>query len=99
MITGEPPRTVQIPGSDQHAGHRLITVTLAWVCPDCGGPRGHVTRTTSYDGSRQLGCDGWTNPCGHVDLYSNVRREAKAFQAARRGQAPLAEPAHPGITR
>ena len=26
-------RTVRIPGSTDHAGHHLITVTLRWVCP------------------------------------------------------------------
>jgi len=35
-------RTVRIPGSDQHAGHHLITVTVRWECPRCGGPRGDV---------------------------------------------------------
>lgn len=29
----------------------------------------------SYDGSRRLACDGWTNPCGHVDTYAAVRVE------------------------
>ena len=70
-------RTVQIPGSEQHAGQHLITITVAWVCPVCGGARGPVFRTISYDGSRRLGCDGWANPCGHTDLYAAVRREAK----------------------
>ena len=59
-------RTVRIPGSDQHAGHHLITVTVLWECPQCGGPRGDVGRAISYDVSRQLSCDGWTNPRGHV---------------------------------
>jgi len=69
-------RTVQIPGSDQHDGIFLATVTVVWECPTCGGPRGDVARTISYDGSRQLGCDSWSNPCGHIDTYSAVRREA-----------------------
>ena len=63
-------RTVRIPG--QH----LITVTLRWVCPTCGGPRGQVRPAISYDGSRRLACDGWTNPCGHIDFYADVRAEA-----------------------
>jgi len=69
-------RTVEIPGGDDHAGHHRISVTLLWECPRCGGPRGEVYRTVSYDGSRRLHCDGWTNPCGHVDYYSAMRREA-----------------------
>src|SRR6478752_4960382 len=30
-------RSVRIPGSSDHAGHHLITITLRWVCPVCGG--------------------------------------------------------------
>ena len=69
-------RTVRIPGNTDHAGQHLITVTLQWVCPTCGGPRGQVRPAISYDGSRRLACDGWTNPCGHIDFYADVRREA-----------------------
>ena len=69
-------RTVRIPGSTDHAGHHLITVTLRWVCPRCGGPRGPVRSVVSYDGSRRLSCDGWTNLCGHIDYYCAVRAEA-----------------------
>jgi len=68
-------RTVRIPGSNDHAGHHLITVTLLWICPRCGGPRGRVHPVISYDGSRRLSCDGWTNPCGHIDYYRTVRAE------------------------
>jgi len=77
MTSEHPMQTVHIPGSDDHSGHHLVTVTLAWVCPVCGGPRGQVVRAISYDGSRRLACDGWTNPCGHIDLYFAVRHEAK----------------------
>jgi hypothetical protein len=69
-------RRVRIPGSTDHAGQHLITVTLRWVCPTCGGPRGDLRPAVSYDGSRRLACDGWTNPRGHVDLYAAVRLEA-----------------------
>ena len=82
-MTTPPELTVHIPGSDQHDGHHLTTVTVPWICPVCAGPRGPVVRTTSYDGSRQLGCDGWTNPCGHVDLYATVRQEANEPRVAR----------------
>lgn len=71
-------REVQIPGSEDHDGHHLITVAVLWQCRQCGGPRGEVYRTVSYDGSRQLACDGWTNPCGHIDFYQAIRREAAA---------------------
>lgn len=69
-------RTVQIPACNEHDGSAIVTVTLLWECPTCGAPRGEVVRTISYDGSRRLACDGWANPCGHVDKYAAVRREA-----------------------
>lgn len=69
-------RTVTIPATREHNGWAATTVTLIWECPVCGGPRGDVFKTVSYDGSRRLYCDGWRNPCGHVDSYAAVRREA-----------------------
>ena len=69
-------RTVTIPACMEHDGLHSIHVTLLWECPQCGGPRGEVFATISYDGSRRLGCDGWRNPCGHIDHYAAVRREA-----------------------
>jgi hypothetical protein len=84
-----PPPSTTPPGSGRcgspaapTAGHHLITVTLRWVCPVCGGPRGEVHPTISYDGSRRLGCDGWTNPCGHLDTYDAIRLEAAAEAAS-----------------
>ena len=86
-------RTVRIPGSTDHAGHHLITTTLRWVCPVCGGPRGEITPAISYDGSRRLTCDGWTNPCGHLDTYAAARLEAANNWASAPGgqQLPLVD--------
>lgn len=69
-------RTVTIPACDAHEGIYVMRVTLAWVCPVCGGPRGDVIPAVSYDGSRRLACDGWVNDCGHIDKYFAVRLEA-----------------------
>lgn len=71
-----PTKRVVIPACAEHEGFHSITVEVAWICPECGGPRGEVFRTLSYDGSRRLGCDGWHNPCGHKDSYAAVRAEA-----------------------
>jgi hypothetical protein len=71
-----PIRRVSIPAVAEHAGLYSMTVTLRWTCPVCGGPRGAPFQTTSYDGSMRLACDGWINPCGHVDKYSEVREES-----------------------
>ena len=72
-------RTVTIPSCSEHEGYpgNAIKVVLEWVCPICGGPRGEPSPTVSYDGSRRLGVDGWTNPCGHVDKYVDVRTEIR----------------------
>lgn len=70
---------VTIPKIREHAGYvgNLITLEISDKCPDCGDPRGEIFGTHSYDGSRRLNVDGWRNPCGHVDLYSDVRNEGK----------------------
>lgn len=70
-------RTVTIPAMEQHEGFYAVKVTLNWVCPVCGGERGQPQPAISWDGSRRLLCDGWVNPCGHVDKYSAVRKEAR----------------------
>jgi hypothetical protein len=57
-------QTVEIPAYDAHDGHHSTAVTLIWECPRCGGPRGEVFRTISYDGSRRLACGGGKTPAG-----------------------------------
>ena len=69
-------RRVFIPLRPEHDGAYGGWVELNWTCPVCGGPRGEVHDARSYDGSRILYCDSWTNPCGHVDKYSAVIGEA-----------------------
>ncbi len=69
-------KTVTIPASAEHAGLYSVTVELEWTCPQCGGPRGEVYSGFSFDGSRRLSVDCWQNPCGHVDTYAAVRKEA-----------------------
>lgn len=71
-------RLVTIPACQEHEGFYSTNVRLIWTCPVCGGPRGDVYETISYDGSRRLGVHGWRNPCGHVDFYGDCRQEAKA---------------------
>lgn len=73
-----PVRTVTIPARAEHEGIYSRTVRLVWRCPVCGGARGDIHEALSYDGSRRLHVDGWTNACGHVDKYADVRKEADA---------------------
>jgi hypothetical protein len=86
-------RTVEIP---YLAGDFYTTrlVELDWICPVCGDKRGEVYRTLSYDGSLRVNCDGWQNPCGHVDKYPDVLKEAQAaFEAQQQAEAAPDTPA------
>ncbi|NSW52178.1 MAG: hypothetical protein HPY85_06715 [Anaerolineae bacterium] len=72
----KPVKSVRIPATKFHEGFGAVEVRLHWLCPVCGGPRGEIHPARSYDGSRILYCDGWSNPCGHVDTYKDCRVEA-----------------------
>ena len=69
---------VKIPRTSAHGGMpwNLVEVEIVDHCPTCGGPRGGTRwEGLSYDGSRRLKVDCWANACGHVDKYSEVRKE------------------------
>jgi hypothetical protein len=70
---------VTIPTREDHEGLPcyLGTYKIADTCPVCGGTRGEPFKAFSYDGSRRLPVDGWTNKCGHVDKYSVIRKEGE----------------------
>ena len=71
---------VEIPIIAQHAGLNFYVrkIEIQDFCPKCKMPRGKNTihKVRSYDGSRFVICDGWENPCGHIDKYSDVIKEA-----------------------
>lgn len=69
-------KQIQIPARPNHEGFYTVMIWVNWICPVCGGPRGEIKQVASYDGSRRLICDGWSNPCGHVDKYQAVIKEA-----------------------
>lgn len=71
---------VEIPTCVEHEGYpgNIGRYEIADTCPTCGGPRAKETfKGLSYDGSRRLSVDCWHNPCGHVDKYSDVRKEGR----------------------
>ena len=68
---------VTIPAKENHEGLYKAKYEISDNCPKCGSKRGEVFKTLSYDGSRKMEVDGWKNPCGHIDYYSNVRQEGK----------------------
>jgi hypothetical protein len=55
----------------------IRAVTVAWICPICGGPRGEPQDFPFYENDQALSCDRWQNPCGHVDLYPALLEEAE----------------------
>lgn len=59
---------------------RTKTIRVPWVCPKCGGPRGHELRRSSVfeDGSSAFP-HTWDNPCGHKDTYAEMVKEAARF--------------------
>jgi len=82
MTPQEAKRTVRIinrwwaePDPGYH-GVRIDTVTLNWTCPTCNGPRGEPWATTQCEDGDWLHIDRWNNPCGHVDRYRDVAKEA-----------------------
>ena len=72
-----PVKEVIIPACAAHSGWKKISVKLAWVCPECGLPRGEPEKGNSYDGSIRMVVDTWVNDCGHIFKYSQLRQEAK----------------------
>lgn len=70
---------VRIPLEPVHEGFQFYVkkIRISAFCPKCGQPRGKVFShdMRSYDGSRYVICDGWKNPCGHVDYYCDVAKE------------------------
>lgn len=92
-------RTVTIPGCAQHDGYTSVTARLPWKCIHCGAPRGEPYLSRSWDGSRQLECHSWINPCGHIETYSEVRKWMDAQAPAKgpdaRGTEVPARERHP----
>ena len=56
----------------------ITAVTVDWVCPVCGGPRGEPHGYNWIEDGDGYHCDRWENPCGHVDYYDAMIGEAKA---------------------
>ncbi|HYQ62544.1 hypothetical protein [Actinophytocola sp.] len=53
-------------------------VTISAICPRCGGPRGEPYGHNFCDDGDWSWVQRWNNPCGHVDYYEDVIREAAA---------------------
>ena len=73
---------VKIPLTPNHGGFdwNVGEVEISDYCPKCGKRRGKPFQAVSFDGSRSVACDGWRNPCGHIDYYEDVVQEAKKLR-------------------
>ncbi|MER6816115.1 hypothetical protein ABT299_43200 [Spirillospora sp. NPDC000708] len=58
---------------------KVTTVTIRTRCPRCGGPRGKPAPTLRGMRGQTHEVDIWTNPCGHVDLNTDVLIEAGVY--------------------
>lgn len=50
--------------------------TVVWECPVCKKPRGGLTKSNVIEETQRYTIDSWVNPCGHVDKYLEVEKEA-----------------------
>ncbi len=57
---------------------RTRTVEIADTCPACGGPRGSIYGHNFWEDDQSFFVNRWDNPCGHVDHYPTVLKEAAA---------------------
>lgn len=58
---------------------RTRRVTISATCPRCGGPRGEPRGLNQCDDGAWYWVQIWDNPCGHIDMYDDVVREAAAL--------------------
>lgn len=70
-------------------GHGMIApvtreITISAYCPRCGERRGEPFGINSCEDGAFYWVQGWRNPCGHLDAYPSVLKEA----AARGGLGP-----------
>lgn len=74
MVVRVPDRSRTVEGGPVH----VRTVKIHPTCPRCGRRRGRPLSRTARDSSShaKFGYDWWENPCGHVDLYADVLKEA-----------------------
>lgn len=54
----------------------LTTVSISNRCPVCGGERGKPYWYHFCEDGDWYDVQRWDNPCGHVDKYSDVLKEA-----------------------
>lgn len=56
----------------------IVQIAVNWFCPVCGKPRGEPVLKNFCEDGDWYSVDCWSNPCGHVDMYRDVLKEATA---------------------
>jgi len=56
-------------------------VTISAYCSKCGERRGEPQGNNSCDDGAFYWVQVWENPCGHLDLYTDVIAEARALES------------------
>lgn len=61
-----------------YSGVRIRTVEISTQCqqPGCDAPRGKPFNHNFHEDGEWLSVDMWRNPCGHIDFYVDVLKEA-----------------------
>lgn len=62
---------------------REVTISAYCQRPGCGQRRGEPRGLNQCDDGAFYWVQAWDNPCGHVDYYRDVIREAAAREEAR----------------
>lgn len=75
-------RSAEAPWGSGLTNPIVRTVTIAATCPRCGGERGTPRNLNQYDDGVRYSVDIWDNPCGHVDAYADVVKEAASRECA-----------------
>jgi hypothetical protein len=53
-------------------------IEISDKCPQCGGNRGKPYGFNFYEDGDWFFVNCWKNPCGHVDYYPDVIKEAES---------------------
>lgn len=70
-------RTVFVMDRSEPWYPKVVTVTLKWSCPKCGGSRGEPRGHNQCEDGEWFHVNVWDNPCGHTDYYKAVLAEAR----------------------
>ena len=66
-------------GGDE-ANYYPVEIEILNNCPKCAGPRGEVVSSEHREFGQTYFLDNWENPCGHIDTYEEVYKEAQRLK-------------------